>query len=387
MPTKHKHKRKSPKGIASKIPFDGTDTVLAEDFHRLEFHRHAVALMPDPADKRPGVAVRVEAAGGYVEQQSCSCRISTVATCVHLKELHRLARAFQEKLGNRKVYEDFAASTWYHLAGILAGESRETPKTVRLMTVRHDDQEAVTVAGRSGDRLLTYISSGLDHARFLERCTLPPEDTAVPTRGAVIQSLSLLTLSENERLLLDRGLKTRRQALEESFWYKIAYHGYREFGIDGCTLHPAIEESTGAFVLKGNTAPDKAVFVIEIPRKKVKRVLSECGRMLSNHHGLVVHPIPLDSIFDVKLNRNLDVEIRSLMRLIQKNGEARFFERQDLKRFQYGDLYYIKELGILAEDRYPEPPPATFGEPVKTVIKRSQVPNFLEKFETDLNIV
>ena len=50
--------------MATNIPFDGTDTVSDEDFHRLEFHRHAVALMPDPADKRPGVAVRLEAAAG-----------------------------------------------------------------------------------------------------------------------------------------------------------------------------------------------------------------------------------------------------------------------------------------------------------------------------------
>ncbi|MGD8258772.1 MAG: hypothetical protein PVH56_14485, partial [Desulfobacterales bacterium] len=70
--------------------------------------------------------------------------------------------------------------------------------------------------------------------------------------------------------------------------------------------------------------------------------------------------------------------------MIQKNGEAKFFERENLKRFQYGDVYYIKELNILAEDRYPEPPPESFSEPVKTVIKRSQVPSFLDEHAADL---
>ena len=77
----------------------------------------------------------------------------------------------------------------------------------------------------------------------------------MPTRGEVIRQLSLLTLTENESVLMDRGLKTRRQVLEETFWYKFAYHCFREFGSNGCTLHPAVEESSGAFMVTGTTAP------------------------------------------------------------------------------------------------------------------------------------
>ena len=114
---------------------------------------------------------------------------------------------------------------------------------------------------------------------------------------------------------------------------------------------------------------------MEIPRNRVKQLLQQCAGILSNQHGLIIHPIPLDSIFDGKLTAKLDVEIRPLLRLIQKNGEAKFFEREDLKRFQYGDIYYIRELNLLAEDRYPEPPPKSFGEPLKTVFQKSQVPS------------
>ncbi len=87
--------------------------------------------------------------------------------------------------------------------------------------------------------------------RFLERCTPPPEDADVPTRGEVMRQLALLTLTENERVLMDRGLKTRRQVLEETFWYKFAYHCFREFGSNGCTLLPAVDESSGAFMVAG----------------------------------------------------------------------------------------------------------------------------------------
>jgi SNF2 family DNA or RNA helicase len=358
--------------------------VSAADFNRLEFHRNAVALMPDPADRRPGIAFQVDGDTKKVDQHFCSCRTSGTATCSHQKELPRVLAAWQNESVHHSFYKDFQNGFWHSLAAVLAEEVRETPATIRLTVMHSGDRDRVEVIGTTNRSLLTYISAKLDRARFLERCTQPPEDADVPTRGEVIRQLSLLTLTENERLLMDRGLKTRRQVLEETFWYKFAYHCFREFGSNGCTLHPAVDESSGAFMVTGTTAADEEVFKMEVPRKRVKRLLQVCAGMLSNHHGLAIHPIPLDSIFDVKLTARLDVEIRPLLRLIQKNGEAKFFEREDLKRFQYGDLHYIKELNLLAEDRYPEPPPKSFGEPVKTVIKKSQVPAFLDKHAAEM---
>ena len=76
----------------------------------------------------------------------------------------------------------------------------------------------------------------------------------MPTRGEIIRQLSLLSLTENERALMDHGLKTRRQVLEETFWYKFAYHCFRELGSNRCTLHPAIDETSGAFMVTGTAA-------------------------------------------------------------------------------------------------------------------------------------
>jgi len=356
----------------------------AADFNRLEFHRTAVALMPDPADRRPGIAFQVDGDAKKVDQQFCSCRTSGAVTCTHQKELSRVLAARHGAAADRAFYDNFQSGLWHRLATVLAEDERETPATIRLAVVKSDNRNSVKVIGSRNRTFLTYLSAELDRERFLERCTQPPEDADVPTRGEVIRQLALLTLTENEGVLMDRGLKTRRQVLEETFWYKFAYHCFREFGSNGCTLHPAVDESSGAFMVSGTTAQNEDVFKIEIPRKRVKRLLQECAGMLSNQHGLVINPITLDAIFDVKLTAKLDVEIRPLLRLIQKNGEAKFFEREDLKRFQYGDLYYIKELNLLAEDRYPEPPPKSFGEPVKTIIKKSQVPGFLDTHADEL---
>jgi SNF2 family DNA or RNA helicase len=354
------------------------------DFQRLEFHRQAAALMPDPADKRPGVALRIEEAPKAVAQAFCSCSPSRSKTCLHRKELSRLLADFQKQHGLGSFQEEFRSSHWHVLASILAEEDGDSLQTIALKAIRYGNREAFVVIGSRAKLLLIYLSEGLDRARFLERCSRPPETGSVPTRGEILRQLSLLTLTENERVLMDRGLKTRRQALEETFWYRFAYHCFREFGSNGCSLMPAIEESSGAFIITGQTTTGAAVFRIELPRQSVKRVLQECREVLSNQHGLAISPVPLDSIFDVKLRHNLDIEIRPLLRVIQQNGEAKFFERDDLKRFQYGNIYYIKELNILAEDRYPEPPPQKFAEPVRTVIQKSQVPSFLDEHAADL---
>jgi hypothetical protein len=192
---------------------------LAIDLNRLEFHRSAVALMPDPADGRPGIAFQVDGKPKKVAQQFCSCRISDTATCSHQKELSRLLAARRREAGDRSLYEDFQSGLWHRLATVLAEDERETPATIRLAAIKSDSKKGVKVIGSSNRTLLTYLSADLDRIRFLERCTPPPEDADVPTRGEVIRQLALLTLSENERVLMDRGLKTRRQVLEETCNY------------------------------------------------------------------------------------------------------------------------------------------------------------------------
>jgi len=356
----------------------------AADYNRLEFHRAAVALMPDPADRRPGIAFQIEGGPKKVAQQFCSCRASGTATCIHQKELSRVLAAWQGQSVDHSYYGKFQSGPWHSLASMLFEAQRDTPASIRLAAIESDGRKNLKVIGSSNQTLLTYLSADLDRMRFLERCTLPPEDADVPTRGEIIRQLALLALTENERVLMERGLKTRRQVLEETFWYKFAYHCFREFGATGCTLHPAIDESSGAFMVTGTVARNEAVFKFEIPRKLVKRVLLECGEIFSNQHGLTINPIPLDAIFDVKLTSELDLEISPLLRTVSKEGEAKFFQREDLKRFQYGDLYYIKELNLLAQDCYPEPPPKSFDEPVKTVIEKSQVPVFLDTHAAEL---
>lgn len=341
----------------------------------LEWFRHGKALMPHPADPFPAVAYQVKDGGNRLNYSFCSCATRSRKTCDHLKALNRITPAFDDPRAAIGA-DAFMAGRWHRLARVLADSCRETVETIRLMRRATEAGRQLVVMGRSKDPLLVYCSEGEDRSRFISRCTLSRDDTTVPTRADVLRQLASLTLTDNERVLGEKGLKTARQTFESSFWFRFAYHAFREFGEDDVRLHPAVDEVDGQFILSGKDSADRILFHLPVPRNSVKRLLVELKDILANQHGFGIQPLSLDAVFDVSLNDGMDLEIRPMLRLIQQDGELRFLRREDLKSFQYGNLYYIKELGVMVEDHYPNTPPA-FADPVRTVVQRSQVPRFL----------
>ena len=353
------------------------------DFDRIEFHRQGLALFPDQSDRRPGIAIFVEGGSTGLRERYCSCSVSATRTCAHIRKLVKVNKAVTERLGGKTFDEDFRSSLWYRLAEIMADGCRERPETVRMQFLGSDDKRVIKVFGSSEEEMLYYMAGSVGRSRFFERCGKIPEENSIPGRGTVLKRLALMTLTENERMMHDKGFKTRLQVMEESFWYRVAYHGYREFGPDGCTFHPAIEETSGSFTVSVKNREDETLFRMIIPRIKVKRLLTAFDDLLPNQHELAIHPIPLKSIFKVSAHTQLDIEVRPLIQLIQKDGESKFFEREDLERFRYGDLIYIKKMGILAELEPEGRRPRKFKAPVKMVLKKSQVPVFFEEFVDD----
>ena len=354
--------------------------ISESELHRIEFFRHGLALIPDQADRRPGVAFFVVDSGpDEFAQRYCSCSISKTTTCAHILELVGIYKTLTKGLNGRGIDHDFRSSIWNRLAGIMGDQCKETLQAVRIDTLKSGDETVVKVYESNQDEALSYLSAGCDRTRFLERCGKTSEDDSVPNRATVLARLALMTLSENERNMNQAGFMTRRQMLEGGFWHRAAYHGYREFGSAGCTFHPAVEDASGSFTVTCKDLEGRAYFRMVIPPNKVKRILAAFKDLLPNQHHLAIHPIPLKSIFKITANTRLDLEIRPIIQLIQEDGEETFLEREDLERFRYGDLIYIKDLGILAELERPGSLERKFRSPEKMVLKKSQVPSFLEE--------
>ena len=266
--------------------------------------------------------------------------------------------------------------------------STENPQAVDFQTHQNGDQRVIKARGSRKETLAHYFSAGPDHTRFMERCASTIPDGGGPHRGWVLSRLSDITRTNNEKGMNAQGFETRKQVLEASFWFKCAYHCHREFEEgnaqnNGCTFEPAISEKTGLFTVSCLAPDGNPLIRLFIPRNKVKGLLSAFQELLPNQHALSIHPIPLKSIFKISQNTELDLEIRPQIQLIQENGEEKFFENKTLEKFTYGPLVYIKEMGIMAQLEMPGTS-RKFQAPVKMVLKKSQVPVFLEEYEADL---
>jgi len=355
------------------------------DLNRLEFHRHGFALVLDPSDTRPGVAYFLKGDGRNPDQRFCSCSTSKKKTCPHILALVDLYRAFHKKLKGRSGDDDFRSSFWHRLARVLAEGCKETAHSVKIESIEQTSRRFLRVLGSDGKEMLRYLSQGPDSSRFIERFGGVPEEDTVPNRTALLDKLGLMTLSGNERVMADAGFKTRGRVFEESFWFRFAYNGYREFEAGEFTLHPAIEERSGTFTVTCRDSEGEPAFRMVIPRDKVKEVLLALNKYLPNQHGLTIHPIPLKSLFKVSMNTELDLELRPHIQLLQQDGEERFFERKDLEKFRYGDLVYLKEFELLAELEPPGKMQRRFVSPRTMVLKKSQIPSFLQEFREELS--
>jgi len=358
--------------------------ISKEAFDFLEFHRHAFALMPGKTDPMPGTAVIVDNGPKLLPLRSCTCQVFKEKTCPHIRKLSGFITTVKDGSNGHTSYQDFRESFWYRLSTVLVEERALSLESVRLARDARYEKGVVRVLDKDGTELLMYYSQGEDASRFLERLARSSKGSPVPSRADMLSRLSLLTMREDERTMAEAGFKTRRQVLEESFWHRVAYHAYRELGRSSFSLEPAIEKSSGTFFLKCLNSEDVPIFRLAIPRTAVKRVLVNFKDKISNQHLMPIEPIPLKSLFKVKQTTKLDLEVRHLIQIIQKNGEDMFLEGKDLERFRYGSLVYIRELGVMAELEKPGSM-RKFKAPVRMVLKKSQIPSFLEEIDQGMH--
>lgn len=352
---------------------------------RLEFHRNAFALLPGKDDKRPGLAVLILDNGNGQYTRHCSCSLSNKTTCPHILDLMKVYKTLDKNLKGKTPHMDFRSSVWHSLAEILSDGNQVELTGIKVRRSKTKGGAITVITDRKGNELIRYLSGGPDLSRLIDRLVNITDegDDIASNRAAIIEKLIQYTITEAEWLMRKRGFKTRREVLEEGFWYRVAYHGYREFGTAGCTFHPNIDKRTGSFAVTCRDASENPVLRLMIPRNAVKRLLLSLEKHLPNQHNIPIHPIPLKSIFNVSTTTELDLEVRPVIELLQEDGEKRFFEREDLELFRYNDLVYITELGIMAELERPGRE-RRFKAPVKMVLKRSQVPEFLDDFGDEL---
>ena len=167
---------------------------------------------------------------------------------------------------------------WYRLAQLLSeGDGVKCPD-VRLGQLQK--HHSYIFHSSRGALLAKMPDSSATTLRFLERSGTLPQASRFQDRASLLQRLISWLRSDEEKKLNEYGILTRRQAAEQSFWGRLGYHCFREYGQD-CTFHPAVEENSGDFMLKCSSGDDRQLFEIVLPRPQVRKILALLAQLRS----------------------------------------------------------------------------------------------------------
>ncbi|MGM0453101.1 MAG: DEAD/DEAH box helicase [Thermodesulfobacteriota bacterium] len=359
---------------------------------RIEYHRNAAALLPEADDPDPGVAVMVLNDKKEIAALTCDCAASNKKkkrNCPHKKALAGMVKPMIETMPSSWFDAGFRQGPWHRLAAALDKVDPVRASDLVFESAAADsDMGAACRVYRSDGRLMVNVypggrrdaDSGIDEASlFAQRTGLAPqEEDDFFHRGAVLDLLARWTLTDTERVMGQKGVKNRRQALEESFWYRMAYHFRQLTGEQSCSITSGIDEAMNEFVVRCTYADSLTpVFEIVVPRERVRHLV----RTLDGEFGagVSVWPESLESIVYVSVDaqNNLILDLYLLLHLPDGSTEA--WPRKSLKKQWYKDAVYIPDRKILATWRKPDPYWETFGAKYRKKIRQDRLPEVFDK--------
>lgn len=335
------------------------------DVSDLEFHRQGVAWLWGG-----GAAFAVWRTAAY--GTSCSCGRSTNALCPHLRALLRWDEVCREAAGGRGLGDAFRESVWYGLAAVLA---QGGPPLRETGLSEAGEAQPVAVIGKNGAPLAVCSGAGPARARFAQRCSADPKRAG--PRGAVFQALACMTLTEDERAFGSSGVLSRRQTLEATLAYRLAYHGYRELGPDGALFAEAVDEDTGTFWLTALAPGGEPAFRLAVAPEQVEALRARAEAYTAPERRLPTAPQAVEPRYRVERAGDHGLRVRLVIPEPTPEG-IRFLDPLLVEAWRFGGLAYRCGAGDLVPLREPEPMKRRLRGGVVAEIARQDVPAFLQ---------
>jgi hypothetical protein len=360
---------------------------------RMEFHRHAAALIPEATDADPGVAVMVCSEKTGTASYTCNCRsYRGRKTCNHIKKIKAVAKPEEVLEIDRK----FRKSVWYQLAAVLNDLSRLNPSEIILQESNSEqsvNQELppMVMADKHGKRV-EYTGGGrslndaniLEKTLFMERCGVGEDAGGGPFhRGRILMFLHRMTWTETEHLMMEKGAKTRRQVLEESFWFRLFYHCMRISGDSAPAVNGQVDKKDGeaALICGDESGPLVRIF---LRRDRAYAILSQLAGYLKNQAHFSLHPHPLIMIVKV----SADVKNRLILRLCllwkSETGQTEAIDYRKSLPFHYGNQVYLTNKRCFAALQPSDDLIKLFGDKFVRQIRFDRVPSLLDQLGRDL---
>lgn len=354
------------------------------NLERLEFHRSGIGLAPPP-EEGGGQAIFISALPDTERPlYSCTCSNGDLQACPHLEELDGQVRLVEERLGGRSWGEYFERTLWYRVLGLCADEAPHPWSQVQVREVEagtgNGSASELSILDPRGRELARWLGPGdASRQRLLERLGKVPKDRPFTDRAALLARLARFQLKPDERRLEKRGAKSTKQAREESLWFRLAYHCAREIHEDAeLEFRPAVDPRSGSFLLTC-LAREEPVLRVALPHGAVKSVLNILGSRARVDAEEPLQPIPLRSLFHVGpateiVDGSRDTRaVRTAIVMMKRQGERRYLEGEEARRFRWDRLQWVRELEVLTELEVPGKE-RRFRTPPRLRLGRSRVP-------------
>jgi superfamily II DNA or RNA helicase len=205
---------------------------LAND---IEFFRNCFILVPEKGEKSfQTVLIAPEKKGGKA-RIFCSCQPGGYASCGHAA---RLVRGCAEVLDDNPQ-QLMAKTRFGRLFEFLIKTHPRPLKHYRVVDSSGDFPASLTLADRT---VVLYASCGDDRERFIERMA---SEGVAGKRDTLIRHAESFVLTDMERALAGIGETTIRRSEENSMWFRLMYHLFREFSDQDIVFSFSIDESCG----------------------------------------------------------------------------------------------------------------------------------------------
>ncbi len=340
---------------------------MSDSLHLIDFHRNCFTITPDINGEHKTFLIPSNNGKEPKLRLFCSCSKKGYARCENSRKLQNIYDSYYKGTGHLLPTNDFEKSFFWLMIEPVTRFLTDSVSSINVI----QSESKVTVINQQKRAFFHFVSTEDECERLVSRIS-----PAALSRFSLMNIAAGFVLSEQERALMELGHKTRHQAIEDGFWYRLAYHCYREYDVKDCRVEPLIDRSSGAFWLHLSIG-GKLILSAEIPASAVPFILQV---LAANNmaDSLQVNKDETELYFRVWESGN-DICIGPV---VKGNDESLV----DIdSRYIYGSHLYIPEYNEYFVLSYSSLKLVATGSCCVRKIKKEEFSSFLEKEEQRLS--
>jgi len=236
---------------------------MTDPFQQFDFHRNAFVLIPgsDSSDRTVTVLIKPENKKQKIRLFCQCCAKKSYADCSHAQKLSELFNQYISQSGFENPYENFKSSIFLKFLEPLTRHSTTSANSISY--IQNNDNHETHFYDFQKNPLIIWVCTDNSGKRLIDRLT--------GKRFSLMNKSLGFIQTDQEKLLIAFGHKTLRQTVEDSVWYRFAYHCFRENGSE-LSIDFEIDTKNGQFILLFNLSDSIARVII--PSRSVPDVLT-----------------------------------------------------------------------------------------------------------------